>query len=112
MGNYKKIADEIAALVSEKNKAYGDAFAKTGKILQEMYPDGVGIDQYGDMLAIVRVLDKLFRIATNRDAFGESPWKDIMGYALLSLDRQRRKEFDGYIREEYGLTPGKGEGTC
>ena len=38
-----------------------------------------------DMLAITRVIDKLFRIATKKDAFGESPWRDICGYAILGI---------------------------
>jgi len=37
------------------------------------------------MLAITRVLDKLFRLATRKDAFGESPWNDICGYAILGI---------------------------
>ena len=37
--------------------------------------------------AVVRVLDKLFRIATDRDALGESPWRDIAGYGLLGARR-------------------------
>ena len=32
----------------------------------------------------------MFRIATNKDALGESPWQDIMGYALLSFHKQIR----------------------
>ena len=32
------------------------------------------------MLAITRVVDKLFRIANRKDAFGENPWQDIAGY--------------------------------
>ena len=31
------------------------------------------------------MIDKLFRIATRKDAFGESPYRDIAGYALLGL---------------------------
>ena len=40
-------------------------------------------EQYGDMLAITRIIDKLFRVATKKDAFGESPFKDIAGYGIL-----------------------------
>lgn len=32
---------------------------------------------------VVRVVDKLFRIANHKDAFGENPWADIAGYAVL-----------------------------
>jgi hypothetical protein len=37
-------------------------------------------------------LDKLFRIATARDALGESPYRDIAGYGLLGAARAERIE--------------------
>lgn len=80
---YEELGTEIGRLVQEKNTAYGDAFAKSGEILRILYPDGVRPEQYRDMLAIVRILDKLFRIATAKDAFGESPFRDVAGYGLL-----------------------------
>lgn len=81
------IAESIASTVAEKNAAYGDSFAKAGDILETLYPNGITREQYRDMLAVVRVVDKLFRIATDRDALGESPWRDIAGYALLACER-------------------------
>ena len=85
MPNFKEIGLEIGKLVQEKNAAYGNSFGQSEEILEILYPNGVKPDQYGDLLAITRVLDKLFRIATNKDALGESPWRDIAGYAILSL---------------------------
>lgn len=74
----------IGRLVDEKNKAYGDSFAKSGQVLALMYPDGIAPDQYRDALAIVRIIDKLFRIATSKDAFGEDPFQDIAGYGIVA----------------------------
>lgn len=89
---YQEIALEIANLVESKSKAYGRSFEKSGDILRILYPNGVQPDQYTDMLAIVRIVDKLFRIATDKDAFGESPWKDITGYGLNGvLANQERR---------------------
>jgi hypothetical protein len=82
---YKQIGSEIGELVDEKNAAYGSSFAESYKILSVLYPDGIKPDQFTDALAIIRVIDKLFRIATNKDAFGESPWRDIAGYAILGV---------------------------
>jgi hypothetical protein len=48
-----------------------------------LYPDGVKPEQYIDLLVTVRIVDKLFRIANKKDAFGENPWQDIAGYGLL-----------------------------
>ena len=69
--------------VDVKQAAYGDSFGKAGQILAILYPAGIRPEQYRDALAVVRVLDKLFRIATDRDALGESPWRDVAGYGLL-----------------------------
>lgn len=79
------LATEIGNLVEEKNRAYGDSFAKTGDFLRLLYPNGIPPEKYGDALCIVRIFDKLKRIATDKDALGESPYRDIAGYALLGL---------------------------
>ena len=67
---YEETAEEIGKLVSEKNQAYGSSFAESHKILSVLYPNGIKPEQYTDALAVIRVLDKLFRIATDRDALG------------------------------------------
>ena len=83
--NYEKIGTEIGRLVKEKNEAYGDSFGQASKILEVLYPSGVPVNQYRDALAIIRVIDKLFRLANDKDAFGESPWRDICGYSILGV---------------------------
>ena len=80
---YEEIGAEIGRLVDKKQKAYGRSFDHAGGILKTLYPTGIRPDQYDDLGAIVRILDKLFRIATSKNAFGENPWQDIAGYALL-----------------------------
>ena len=82
---YKKIGAEIGELVDRKNRAYGDSFGKAGDILEILYPNGVDPRGYTDFLTIIRVIDKLFRIANDKGAFEESPWRDIAGYAILSV---------------------------
>jgi hypothetical protein len=89
--NYEEIGSELGRLVAEKQRAYGDSFGKSGRVMRILYPDGVSPDQLDDALAIVRVVDKLFRIATDRDAFGEDPWRDVAGYALLGAARRVAK---------------------
>ena len=82
---YHEIGEEIGRLVQEKNEAYGDSFGQACRILEVLYPDGIQPAQYRDALAITRVIDKLFRLANKKDAFGESPWRDICGYAILGI---------------------------
>ena len=84
---YESIGQEIGRLVDEKQAAYGDSFGKAGAVMRILYPDGISLDQLDDALCVVRILDKLFRIATDRDALGESPYRDVAGYGLLGAGR-------------------------
>ena len=90
-GKFQEIGNEIGLLVDVKNAAYGSAFEKAGAYLRLLYPDGIRPEQYGDALALVRDFDKSMRIATQKDAFGESPWKDKAGYAILGYELATRK---------------------
>lgn len=87
VSKYHDAAKEVADLVTTKNEKYGDSFNKAGAVMRQLYPDGVTPAQLDDALVIVRILDKLFRIATAKDAFGENPYADICGYALLGMTR-------------------------
>jgi hypothetical protein len=80
-----QLGAKIGNLVDKKNAAYGDSFAKSGAFLRLLYPDGIRPDQYDDALCLIRIFDKQMRIATAKNAFGESPYGDIGGYALLGL---------------------------
>lgn len=98
----------IGELTQAKNEAYGDSFEKAGKVLELLYPNGIHPTQYRDALGIVRVVDKLFRIATRKDAFGESPWKDISGYGLLGAvadEAQFSEAWTELIEEESDPEP-------
>ena len=97
---YELLAKEIGSLVDQKNKAYGSSFAECHKILETLYPDGVKVEQYTDFLAVIRLIDKLFRIANKKDAFSESPWNDIAGYALLGIQNDRDKQKSEKERQE------------
>lgn len=98
MKNFENIAKQVGQLTQNKNQAYGDSFGQACDVLSVLYPNGVQPNQYKDMLAVVRVIDKLFRIANKKDAFGESPWRDICGYALLGIanDESLKSENDGW----------------
>lgn len=88
--DFRRIAREIGDLVAKKNAAYGNAFNTAGEALRLLYPEGIRPEQYDDALAVVRIWDKLMRIATARDALGESPFRDIAGYGLLGTERVER----------------------
>ena len=91
MNNFSEIGDQVGKLVSDKQRAYGDSFGRSGECLRQMFPDGIKTDQYDDLLTIARILDKLFRIANNPNAFDENPYQDIVGYGLLGMNRHKVK---------------------
>jgi hypothetical protein len=88
----KELSLNLGSLLEEKNKAYGSAFSKSSEILKILYPNGIQPDQYTDLLLITRILDKLFRIATDKSAFNEEPWKDIAGYGILGIYKEQKEE--------------------
>lgn len=90
--NYEETGARIGRVVTEKQIAYGDSFGNSGEILRVLYPNGIKPEQYDDMLAVVRIVDKLFRIANKKDAFGESPYSDIAGYGILGVARDVMEE--------------------
>ena len=91
MNNFSDIGYSVGELVSDKQLAYGDSFGRSGECLRQMFPDGIKTEQYDDLLTIARILDKLFRIANNPNAFDENPYQDIVGYGLLGMNRHKVK---------------------
>lgn len=100
MGKFEELGREIGALVDKKNAAYGDSFSKSGEVLRLLFGQtkeaGLGgatqallVDNYGRQLFLARVIDKLFRLATDPTAFDEDPIRDIAGYCLLEIERNR-----------------------
>jgi len=89
-GIFQELAKEQAIETAKKNEAYGDSCVFVTKVFELMYPDGIPVSCYQDALVMVRVLDKLSRIAHRKEAFGESPWNDIMGYALMAREIELR----------------------
>lgn len=91
--DYADLALSIGELLNEKQTAYGDAFGNMQEVFNILYPNGIQPHQYDDILTIARMMDKIFRVANlppdKKDVMGEEPWKDIAGYALLSLARKK-----------------------
>lgn len=85
MIDYAVLGKSVGELITEKNQAYGDSFHRSGDILNILFPMGIKPENYVDILAMARIIDKLFRIATDPTYGSESPWRDIAGYALLRL---------------------------
>lgn len=92
--DYETLASEIGVLLNSKQKAYGNAFGEMEKIITVLYPQGIKPYQYKDALTLVRILDKIFRIANlpedGKDLLNEDPWSDIAGYSILALSNVKK----------------------
>lgn len=74
----QNLAHEIGNLTADKNEAYGNSAASVGAILKILYPLGIPPEAYGNAMLIVRILDKVSRIANGAPGF-----RDIGGYGVL-----------------------------
>jgi hypothetical protein len=89
--DYEQVASEIANLVIEKQLQYGNSFQLSYDVMKVLYPNGMNVDQMKDALVIIRILDKLFRIASG-NLGSEDAFSDIVGYGLLAVVRNKRDQ--------------------
>ena len=89
MIDHRTVGGEIGSLLNSKQKAYGNAFGQSGKIMRLLYPKGISPEAMEDSLTLVRIIDKMFRIANNKNAYGENPFMDIAGYAILAVAKEK-----------------------
>ena len=82
----ESISRDVVSIVKEKNREYGSAFQKVSHILSILFPNGIPTNKYHDVAILVRVLDKVCRIASANDKdVKKDAWLDIVGYGLLRL---------------------------
>lgn len=86
---YEQVALSIAKLVEKKQIQYGNSFSFSYEVMKVLYPNGMTIEQMSDALVVIRIIDKLFRIA-NGNKGNEDAFSDIVGYGLLSVVRNKQ----------------------
>ena len=87
--DFQKIATDIGALLQEKNTSYGNAFDASAAFLNILYPHGIAPAQYTDLGLLIRIFDKMMRIANG--ASTEDPYQDIAGYGILGVKKGETK---------------------
>ena len=97
MSRHVEVGNQIGQLLDVKQLAYGNSFGEAHKIMAVLYPNGITVEQMPDALTIIRIQDKLFRIAQkqntkDKDKMQESPYRDIAGYAILAVVRDEEVE--------------------
>ena len=99
---FSELGNSVGEIVHDKQLAYGDSFGRSGECLRQMFPKGIELSQYDDLLTIARILDKLFRLANDPRAFDENPYQDIVGYALLGMNRHYTENSnDKVVSDDY-----------
>lgn len=75
--------------MTDKQRKYGDSIGRSVKLLETLWPEGIDVTEYGHALLVVRIFDKLSRIATNEadDEERIDAWRDLAGYGLLGWAR-------------------------
>ena len=82
----RSVACDVVVVVEEKNREYDSAFQKVSEILNILFPNGIPTNKYHDVAILIRVLDKICRIASANDKnVKKDAWLDITGYGLLRL---------------------------
>lgn len=106
-GLYADIGYAIGCLVDKKQAQYGDSFGRSGLVLRILYPDGIRPDQYDGLLAVTRIVDKLFRIATGHPGDAENPFEDIAGYGILGTRnyKKHKNPLEGKYHDNESLHP-------
>ena len=82
MNKYEAIGKSIGELVDKKNAQYGDSINNTAEFLDTLFPNGIPVEMYRYLGILVRMYDKMKRIA-NGNQGDENAWNDIAGYAIL-----------------------------
>ena len=84
LDHYEEAGSLLGQLVIEKRKQYGGgALERSSAVLTLLYPDGIQPDQYPDAMSIMRVVEKLSRIAGGNQG-DENAWVDIAGHGMVA----------------------------
>ena len=97
--NFKKIAEEIGELLEKKNKDYGSAFDRSEKILKILKPEGIKPEEYGILLIVTRIIDKLFRICNNPNLSTQPQFPESVELLLDAVEELREMDYGKYITE-------------
>lgn len=84
---YEELAVSIGRMTDEKSRQYGDSAQRAEAIMKVLYPNGVPVNAFKNALLVIRICDKLCRIATAAEGDNEDAWRDIAGYGLIGSRR-------------------------
>lgn len=89
---WHKLGKQIGDIVADKNAKYGSAYRSSADFLKVLFPNGIPVDRYQEVLLMVRMFDKMQRLATGCGGDTEDPWMDLAGYSMLGVESSQHRK--------------------
>lgn len=92
MNKIEEKTQELAEMLGNKAKKYGNSYEILPDLLKIFFPEGIKVEQYSDVIFYTRILDVMIRRANGNypDAF-----KFISGYATVQQISEEEKNENG-----------------
>lgn len=90
---YESAGQALGLLIDEKRRQYGGgALERAAAVMTLLYPDGIQPEHYCDAMSLMRVVEKLCRVAGGNQG-DEDAWIDIAGHGLVAgaISAKRRE---------------------
>lgn len=81
--NFIERGQKIGATVEAKSKQYAGTTEVAAGMMLCLFPEGIPTEKMGSALLLVRICDKMGRIAQGDGTGDEDAWGDIAGYGLI-----------------------------
>jgi len=87
----KDFFQKLEDVFNKKSEEYGDTDLKVGKMMDILYPEGITLEQYGDFLFSLKILEKISRLSSKNisEEAKTDLMQDLAGYGILGTYNKR-----------------------
>lgn len=87
----KDFFQNLEDVFNKKSEEYGDTDLKVGRMMDILYPEGVPLEQYGDFLFSLKILEKISRLSSKNisEEARADLMQDLAGYGILGTYNKR-----------------------
>ena len=87
----KDFFQKIEDVFNKKSEEYGDTDLKVGKMMDILYPEGITLEQYGDFLFSLKILEKISRLSSKNisEEAKTDLIQDLAGYGIRGTHNKR-----------------------
>jgi len=83
--NFENVAKQIVETVKVSNKETGNCFTETTKVIKLLFPNGIPSGKEQEAAALLRIIDKMFKIVNNPGSNTLKDWQGLSAYALNAV---------------------------